>query len=413
MKIFKSANILIPKGDVDFSKWSVVACDQYTSEPEYWSDVKEITKDFPTTLNITFPEVYLEDSNGDEIIKNINDTMNKYLNDGLFEEFNDSYVYVERIQSDGKLRRGIVGVVDLEAYDYNVGSTSPIRATEGTILERIPPRQKVRRDAPLELPHILMLIDDKEDVIINPLTENKESFRKLYDFELMKNSGHIKGYLVSDEAKDELNKTLDLLESKKYAENEKPLVFSVGDGNHSLATAKKCWMELKETLTDSEIETHPARFALVELVNLYEEALVFEAIHRVLFDVEPEKVLEALRKYYNISDIDNGGQKVIYTYDGNEGKIYIKNGKSNLSVGSVQTFIDDYINTHGGRVDYIHGENVVKKLSCGNAIGFMVDAMDKNDLYPTVIKDGSLPRKTFSMGDAADKRFYLEAKRIK
>lgn len=417
MKIFKAADILLPKHGTDFSKWSVVACDQYTSEPDYWEKVKNNVGDSVSTLNLIYPEVYLEE--GDSRISAINNTMAKYLDNGVFEEFKASYVYVERTQSDGRVRHGIIGAFDLEAYDFSVGSQSPIRATEGTILERIPPRKRIRENAPLELPHIMMLADDKENDIFAPFADSKADMQKLYDFDLMEESGHICGYLVEGELKNKLEAAVDRLYARKNTEKlddgKKPLVFAVGDGNHSLATAKACWEELKGSLTDEEKEMHPARFALAELVNLYDSALTFEAIHRVVFDIEPTKVIDSIFEYYpSASYEDNGGQRVDFVYGNKSGTIFIRGGKSNLAVGSIQQFIDDYVAKFGGRVDYIHGEEVVKSLAeKDDCIGFIVGAMEKTELYPTVIKDGSLPRKTFSMGDAADKRFYLEAKRIK
>ena len=419
MDIFKAADILIPKQDTDFAKWSVVACDQYTSEPEYWQDVKDIVGDNISTLNMIFPEVYLENDGADERIDSINKTMGKYLDSGVFEELKDAYIYVEREQSDGKIRRGVVGMVDLDAYDYSKDSQSPVRATEGTILERIPPRQRVRRNAPLELPHIMLLTDDINNEIIAPLADKTDEMRKIYDFKLMKDSGHIKGWLISGAAKADFDSALDALESRKnadeLAEGKRPLIFAVGDGNHSLATAKSCREELKKTLTPEQAAVHPSRYALCELVNLYDDALVFEPIHRVVFDVEPEKLMYALFEYYpNASYENNGGQEIRYVYGDKSGAVYINGGKSNIPVGSIQAFIDEYLAENGGRVDYIHGEDVTRKLAAEEGcIGFMVDAMSKTELYPTVIADGSLPRKTFSMGEAADKRFYLEAKRIK
>ncbi len=418
MNIFKSADILIPKKGIDFEKWSVVACDQYTSEPEYWASVKEIVGDSVSTLNMIFPEIYLNDSGADERIKLINGTMKKYIDGGVFEELKDAYVYVERIQSDGRLRRGIVGAVDLDAYDYSKGAQPPVRATEGTIIERIPPRQRVRRGAPLELPHIMLLADDINSELILPFSDKKEKMRRIYDFDLMKNSGHITGWLIADAEKAELDAALESFTRRRLDEMRtkcaRPLVFAVGDGNHSLAAAKSCWEEIKSGLSAEEAENHPARYALAELVSLYDDALVFEPIHRVVFDIEPEKMMRALREYYHdISSEDNGGQRVDYAYSDKRGSVYIKDGKSSLPIGTIQAFIDDYTSKNGGRVDYIHGEDVTVKLaSAKGCIGFMVAAMDKSALYPAIISDGSLPRKTFSMGSAADKRFYLEAKRI-
>lgn len=419
MSAFKSADILIPQ-NIDFTKWSVVACDQYTSELGYWQDVKDIVSGSPSTLNIIFPEVYLEDGNSEERIEKINAVMEEYLSDGLFREYKDTLIYVKRTQSDGKVRHGIVGKIDLEEYDFSKGSQSKVRATEGTIIERIPPRQRIRINAPLEVPHILILIDDREKTVVEPLEAQAESFEKLYDFDLMKNSGHIEGYKVTEQAKNNILSAIEELGDKtkfeqKYGVKGKGvLMFAAGDGNHSLATAKTCWDTIKKELTPEEIKNHPARYALVELMNIHDSALEFEPIQRVIFDTDPEKLLRELIKYYNASYEDNGGQRIDYTYQGNEGSIYITETSSNLPVGTLQKFLDGYLAENGGRIDYIHGNDVVRTLAKEpDTIGFMVDAMEKNDLFATVIKDGSLPRKTFSMGEAADKRFYLECKKIR
>ncbi len=420
MSIFNRANILLPK-NVDFTKWSVVACDQYSSEPEYWKNAEEIAKDSPSTLNIIYPEAYLNEADGDIRIKRINETMQEYLDKGVFCEYKNSLIYVERTQQNGKVRRGIVGQIDLEAYDYSVGSQSPVRATEGTIISRIPPRQKIRRNAPVELPHILMLADDRKKEIIEPIDSIKGRLTPVYDFELMQGGGHIKGWLLDEETAERVLGLVKELENKadfeeKYGvENKSVLAIAVGDGNHSLATAKSCWEEIKKDLSAEEMENHPARFALVELENLHDDALEFEPIHRVVFGVDPEVVIKAMREYYpQLSDTDNGGQKILITYQGNEKTVYIKDAPSNLAVGTFQKFMDTYLEKSEGEIDYIHGADVVRSLSGSeNTIGFIFDGMEKNDLFTTVIKDGALPRKTFSMGEAYDKRFYLEAKRIK
>lgn len=419
MAIFKPADILLPK--TGYEKWAVVACDQYTSEPEYWEEVKKTVGNAPSALNIIFPEVYLEDEGGEERIKKINAVMEEYLKSGILTEYKDAFIYIERTQTDGKVRHGVIGALDLEEYDFNKGSQSKVRATEGTILSRIPPRQKIRINAPMELPHILMLIDDREKRVMEPLADKKNGFQKLYDFDLMQNSGHICGYLIDDNTKNEIMSGISELENKekfeeKYGVSGKGvLVIAAGDGNHSLATAKTCWEEIKKTLSEEEKENHPARYALVELINIHDSALDFEPIQRIVFDVEPKALINAFTKYYpEVSEQDNGGQKIRYTYQGNEGCVYVKNSPSNLSVGTLQNFLDDYIEKNGGRVDYIHGDDVVRSLSeKENTIGFMVDKMEKNDLFTTVIKDGALPRKTFSMGTAADKRFYLECRKIR
>lgn len=420
MKIFKPADILIPK-NIDFSKWSVVACDQYTSQPDYWNAAKKNADDSPSTLNIIFPELYLNDSDADDRIKNINAEMQKYIDADIFEELKNSFVLVERMQSNGKVRKGIIGCMDLEEYDFSKGSQSKIRATEGTILSRIPPRQKIRINAPLELPHILMLIDDRDFSVIEPVSAKKESFRKLYDFDLMLDGGHIEGYLVDEAMQNDILSALDKLndqtafEQKYNVTNKGVLLFAAGDGNHSLATAKTCWEEIKKTLTDEEKENHPARFALVELNNIHDDALEFEPIQRVLFDVDPEKLLNGMLSYYEGASLENnGGQEIRFTYQGKEGAVYVQNAPSNLPVGTLQKYLDEYLDKNGGEIDYIHGDDVVRDLTkAENTIGFMVDRMEKEDLFTTVIKDGALPRKTFSMGEACDKRFYLECKKIK
>jgi len=278
MKIFKPADILLPQ-NADYEKWSVVACDQYSSQRDYWEKAGQSVADAPSTLKIIFPEAYLNDADGDERIKNINVTMEKYLDEGIFKEYKDTFILVERMQSNGKVRKGIIGVMDLEEYDFSKGSQSKIRATEGTIIERIPPRQKIRINACLELPHILMLIDDRAKKVVEPVSDAKNSLEKLYDFDLMMGGGHITGYKVSDELKEQILNELDKLEDKKQFEekygvsDKEVLLFAAGDGNHSLATAKSCWEEIKKNLSDAERENHPARFALVELNNIHDEAL--------------------------------------------------------------------------------------------------------------------------------------------
>lgn len=420
MAIFKSTDILLPEG-VDFHKWSVVACDQFTSQPEYWEKAAEIVGDEPSSLKIIFPEAYLNDGNDEERINKINAEMKKYIDNGLFKEYKDAIIYVERMQSNGKLRCGVVGAVDLEEYDFNKGSQSLIRATEGTILSRIPPRKRVRIDAPLELPHILMLIDDRSKTVIEPLESKKSSFKQLYDFDLMADSGHITGYLIDEDTKNAILNSMSVFEDKrvfeeKYGVHDKGvLAIAVGDGNHSLATAKSCWEDIKKNLSDEEVKNHPARYALVELENIHSEALEFEPIQRVVFGVNPDKVMESFMNYYPSASYDNnGGQEIRFVFGNTKGAVYVQNAPSNLPVGTLQKFLDDYIGKNGGEIDYIHGDDVVCSLAQKkNTIGFMVDRMEKNELFTTVIKDGALPRKTFSMGEAQDKRFYLECKKIR
>lgn len=415
---FKRGNILLPK-NTDMTKWSVVACDQYTSEPEYWNDVEKIVGDAPSTLKLTLPEIYLENENVSERIAKINSNMKALLDEDFFNEYKDSMIYLERTQSDGKIREGLIGVVDLEAYSYEKGAETPIRATEKTVIERIPPRVKIRENAPLELPHIMILIDDDKKQIIENLKNKVSEDDIVYDFDLMKNGGHVKGYLLNEETMDEVDKGLKELAdkevfAKKYDVNNKEiLLFAMGDGNHSLATAKACYEKLKETMSEEEYLNNPARYALVELVNLHSQALEFEAINRVIFNTNPEKLLNSLKEYYQINKDGNGQEIEVITNDVDE-KWYIENPKSNIAVGSIQIFLDEYLKNNEGKIDYIHGEETTKNLAkqSGN-VGFIFEAMPKNELFKTVILDGSLPRKTFSMGHSYDKRYYLESRKIK
>ena len=419
MKIpFKAGNILIPK-KTDMTKWSVVACDQYTSEPEYWNEVTKIVGDAHSTLNLTLPEIYLEESDVNERIKRINENMDKLLEEDFFNELEDSMIYLERTQSDGKVREGLMGIVDLEDYSYEVGSQTLIRATEKTVIERIPPRVKVRENAKLELPHIMILIDDEKKDIIESLKNKVTETDVVYDFDLMQNGGHIKGYKLNSDVINEIGTKLDKLADKDYFEKKYNvhdkgiLLFAMGDGNHSLATAKACYENLKKTMSEEEYLNHPARYALVELVNLHSSALEFEAINRVVFDVDSKKLVEELNKYYTINENGNGQEFELVTSDGAK-KLYIENPKSNIAVGSIQIFLDEYLKNNSGKIDYIHGDDVTKELTLkGNNVGFIFKPMKKEELFRTVILDGALPRKTFSMGHSYDKRYYLEARKIK
>ncbi len=415
---FKAGNILIPK-NVDMTKWSVVACDQYTSEPEYWNDVKEIVGEDPSTLKLTLPEIYLEEEDVETRISNVNDNMKSYVDNDMFKELTNSMIYLERTQNDGKVREGIIGIVDLEDYSYEKGSQTLIRATEKTVIERIPPRVKIRENALLELPHIMILIDDDKKDIIESLKNNVSSEDIVYDFDLMKNGGHIKGYKLNESLINDIESKLELLadkdnfESKYDVKDKGVLLFAMGDGNHSLATAKACYENLKQTLTEEEYLNNPARYALVELNNLHSDALEFEAIHRVIFDTDVEKLISSLKEYYNINKDGNGQKIEIVTEDIDE-EWFIENPKSNLAVGSVQIFLDEYLENNKGKIDYIHGDETTKNMAKKpNNIGIIFESMKKEELFKTVILDGALPRKTFSMGHSYDKRYYLESRKIK
>lgn len=410
---FGPTDILLPK-NADLTKWSVVACDQYTSEPEYWDEVERFVGDAPSMLHLILPEIYLEKEDVPQRIAAVVQSMQRYLDEGVFTEYPHTYIYLERTLADGSVRKGLVGAVDLEAYDYAPGAQPLIRATEGTVLERIPPRVKVRENAPLESPHVMLLLDDPKKRVIEPLGEAADSFQKLYDFDLMQNGGHLAGYLVSREQAERLERALGRLYDKSAAEYEHPLLFAVGDGNHSLATAKACYEQLKKTHTEKDWKKSPARYALVEVVNLHDDALRFEPIHRVVFGVNPDHFLRKLTEYFEVSTTLDLGQSFKYVTGDKMGEISILNPDSNLCVGTVQGFIDAYTAKYGGRADYIHGDEVVMSLgSQPNTIGLLLPKMEKSALFETIQKDGILPRKTFSMGHANDKRFYLECRRIK
>ena len=416
---FKKCDILIPKKGVNYNLWSVIACDQYTSQPEYWDKVKELVGSNPSTYNIILPEVYLENEDVEDRIKKINETMNNYLNDNLFETLHDTMIYLERTDSTGKVREGLIGMIDLDSYDYNLGSKSLVRATEKTVIERIPPRKKVRENAPLELPHIMILIDDEKKEIIESLKNKVSDEDVVYDFDLMMNGGHSKGYKLSDSVIDEVTKKLEALGelsyfNNKYGINETaPCVYAMGDGNHSLATAKACYEELKEKIGEEAAKNSLARYALVELVNIHSDALDFEPIHRVIFDCDVEHLLTKLYERFQINTNGNG-QKLTYITSAGEKEIYIEDPTSNLAVGTLQKFLDEYLTEFAGKIDYIHGDDVTRKMgSEQNNIGFLLPKMEKSDLFKSVILDGALPRKTFSMGHSDDKRFYFECRKIK
>ena len=412
----KKTDILLPNENINLTKWTVIACDQYTSNQKYWNNVENIVGDNPSTLRLTLPEIYLEREDELERISNINKTMTNYLSTGVLKEYKDTMFYIERTLGNKKIRKGIIGVIDLEEYDYKEGSTSLIRATEKTIIERIPPRVKIRENATLELPHIMLLIDNEEKDIIDNIDSSK--LDKVYDFDLMNNSGHLVGYQLSEEEINRITTNLekyldkDLFNKKYGTENKDVLLFAVGDGNHSLATAKTIYEELKETLSEEEYLNHPSRYALVEIVNLHSSSLDFEPIHRVVFDVDIKDLLNELNKYYDLNTTGVGQNfKVITATE--EKTYYISNPKSNLAVGSIQIFLDEYLKDKSSKIDYIHEEAAVKELVGDNNIGFVFDTISKNDLFKTVILEGSLPRKTFSMGVSNDKRFYLESREIK
>jgi hypothetical protein len=429
--------VLLPRKDIALTQWSVIACDQFTSQPEYWQKVEKTVHNTPSTFHLTLPEIYLEQPGLEERIQQIRANMRQYLDDGIFEPY-EGLVYVERTVA-GRTRRGLLLALDLECYDYHTGSSSLIRATEGTILERIPPRLRIREGAPLELPHILVLIDDPGCTVIEPIGQAREKLHKRYDFNLMLDGGHLAGYLLTDPAIEQAAiRALEALAqpegfARKYevGPEHSVLLFAMGDGNHSLATAKAYWEKLKPQVGMD----HPARYALVEIENVHDEALVFEPIHRVLFGVKKNlqrAMFDYFRggfySYYSVenqaamlaaveqnSDPEQDAVQTIGLVDSQDYTI-IELGSTgcNLPVGSLQGFLDAFLKDGGAeRIDYVHGAEVACSLGAipGNT-GFYLPAMPKNDLFKTVILDGALPRKTFSMGEAREKRFYLECRKI-
>ncbi len=426
--------VLLPESDSeDFWKsWACVACDQYTSQLDYWQQVEKETCGKVSTYNLMLPEIYLENDDADQRIKDINDTMEQYIVQGVLKEEEPSLIIVERDTKASPVRRGVVMALDLEAYDYNRGSGSLIRATEGTVVERIPPRMKIRKNAALEMPHVMILIDDPDKTVVEPLFEAESAL--LYDFDMMQGGGHIKGSVISD--MEAIEKAVAALEklgekehfTKKYnlTEDTPVLLYAVGDGNHSLASAKCHWEELKKQGADPE---HPARYALAEIVNIHDEGIVFEPIHRVMFNVNPYLFFDELAGYYGErasfmeAVADDGGEipqyegchTVKYVAPGKMGYIFIDQQVHTLAVGALQEFIDEFIKAHPEtKVDYIHGDDVVNGLGTENGnMGFYLPAIDKNQFFKTVILKGSLPRKTFSMGEAFEKRYYIECRKIK
>lgn len=420
-----AADIMLPKKGTDLYKWAVVACDQYTSEKDYWEDVAKIVGDDPSTLKLIFPECYLEDGDSKERIANINKTMKAYVDAELFETYPETFFLVKRTCASGS-RWGLMAALDLDKYCWEKDSKSLIRATEGTILSRIPPRKEIRKDAPLEIPHIMVLISDEKRSVIEPLAAKTAELNKVYDFDLMKNGGHLEAWAVNSDADlNQVAKAFEALTSGLKAEN--PLLFAMGDGNHSFATAKSCWEDIKKTLSEEERKKHPARFCLVELENIFDPGLIFEPIHRVLFNVPEEVFLEELKK--NAGEVhtetvgcrnciakkiaDQKTQSFGYCVKGKHVVVTLDKPSANIAAGTLQKVIDALI-AKGYSVDYIHGADVTDKLGSeeGN-IGLFLPAIDKGTFFETIIKDGALPRKTFSMGEANEKRFYMEARKIK
>ena len=416
MSIFKPADIMLPK-DAPMEKWAVIACDQFTSDYDYWQRVRANAEGCPSTINLVLPEAILGTPEEETQTALINKTMGEYIDEGVFTTYANSFVYVERTMENGTIRKGLVGMVDLEAYDFTQGATADIRATERTVIERIPPRVKVRKDAPVELPHIIMLVDDHDKVLIEPITAKKDSLKKVYECDLMEDGGHIAGWIVEGADVEAFNAVFEEYSANvgsKYADLEGvPMILATGDGNHSLATAKTCYEELKAANPGVDLSNHPARYALVEVENIHDEAQVFEPIHRIIMGLDPEKVLADARDAICVEDSDAGFEAKVYIGEKEE-TIYLDKGKGELAVGVLQEWLDAYLKANGGDIDYIHDDDALIALAAKPmSIGFLLPAMEKSQLFRGVIADGSLPRKTFSMGHSREKRYYVEARKIK
>ncbi|HEY1327621.1 MAG TPA: DUF1015 domain-containing protein [Casimicrobiaceae bacterium] len=431
-RCFRLPRLLLPRPGIDLARWAVIACDQHTSQPDYWREVERYVGDAPSTLRLIFPEVHLGAPDAQVRIDRIQATMRRYLRDGVLRE-HDGPVYVERAIG-GRVRRGVLLELDLEQYDFGRDSTSAIRPTEGTMIERLAPRIAVRRGAAVEVPHILVLIDDPESTVIEPIGAQRQALSKLYETELMQGGGHVAGYAVDPSGSERLTNALHALaDPQRFAQRygvpagTPVMLFAMGDGNHSLATAKSCWDDMKSSLPGG----HPARFALVEIVNIHDPALDFAPIHRVLFGVSTDlrkAIADALGARVRFTDVASAAamrDRVAASNGTHQAVGLIGPGArfavadmadlpSALAVGTLQPILDRFVESGGARsIDYVHGDDVLAQLAAGdNAVGVHFPALGKQDLLRMVVKEGPLPRKTFSMGEANEKRYYVEARRI-
>ncbi len=396
MNTIKIPEILLPK-DADLHKWAVNACDQYTSDYNYWREVERLTEGVPSAYNLIFPEIYLNDK-PEERIARINENMRDYLSGGIFKKIMDGFILVERTTQSGT-RTGIVLSVDLEDYSFEKGAKTLIRSTEGTIPERIPPRVKIRENAVLELPHATLLYDDSENRVLNAV----ERGEFLYDFELMQGGGRVKGTYIKN-AKAVIRALYSLADDCRSKYDGEELLFAVGDGNHSLAAAKTCWNRLKEKLSESERVNHPARYALVEVINIFDPALNFEPIHRY---IKTERVKEFADGF-----MTNGGRTAYIVVDGCKKPIAFDD-EVPQGIKLADKYAYGFIEQYGGEIDYIHGENDLTELTKKGGVGLLLPSIKKDDFFGLIIKGGNLPRKTFSIGEGYEKRYYIECKAIK
>lgn len=421
--------ILLPK-NIDLSTWSVIACDQYTQDKDYWKNVEEKAGNKPSTLNLILPEVYLGSPDKADRIKKIRQSMKEYLDTGVFADAKKCFIYLERKTAFGRTRKGLVAQIDLETYEWKPFSKANIRATEATIVERIPPRMEIRKGAPLELPHIMLLVNDKDDLLVgaNKPTDGRAP---IYDGDLMANGGHITGWALESKVDIEgVEKALNLIAEKNASPDGSTFLFAVGDGNHSLATAKAVWDEYKKE--HPEDKDSPVRYALIEIVNIYDTGLTFEPIHRVIFNIDNETLIKKLAEKLNgnIKALDDA-DKVIkavkdswanfgFFYLDSEGKqknVLLETKIKELAVARLQPEIDAFLkelqDQSKAEIDYIHGTDEVLKLgSKENSLGILLPPIAKDSFFETINGRGPLPRKSFSMGEADEKRFYLECRQL-
>lgn len=418
MGCLQAADILLPVQGTDLRKWAVIACDQFTGQPEYWKQVEEYVGDSPSALQMIYPEVYLggDDENVyRERIAGIQSKMRAYLSDGVLEEaVHRGYVLVER-QTGSGVRVGLVAALDLEAYEYVKDTNAPVRATEETVRSRIPARVGIRKGAAIESPHVMLLLDDELCMLLEPLYKKKDSYRKLYDLELMLGGGRLRGYAIEGEIAKELTAQIEEMERRTP-----DLFLAVGDGNHSLAAAKSCWELIKQTLTEDERESHPARYALAEIVNLHSTALEFQAIHRVLYGARIDALTDGFREYlreqgmsWTECDEKAGAADLVFVQKGQRSAWKMADTDDRLAVEVIQHFLDIYLDRHPKmELDYIHSEQAVLEMAEKNACGMLLRDSDKGSLFPAIRAGGVLPRKAFSVGKDSEKRYYMECRRI-
>lgn len=411
--LIRPARILLPDADIDMEKWACLACDQFTSQPEYWHKAQTIVGENASALGLILPEVYLDEPDVANRIEQVHAQMRRAVSDYLKRVVN-GFIYTERTTESGT-RKGLLAAIDLEAYSYTPGQTPLIRPTEGTVPSRIPPRLAVRRGALLELPHILMLLNDPDRTVLEPLAEKKASLPLLYDTPLMLGGGRVAGWAVEDPALvEQLIRLVQAFAEKLGPNGAAPIAIAVGDGNHSLATAKAYWEELKTQLPEAELADHPARWALAEIENVYDDAIQMEPIHRVVFGVDTDAFTRALAEYCASRKGCGTPQRFSLVCCGKpDAEFVIEHPEKPLCVGSLEDFLADYLPSHpAARVDYIHGEEAVRELAGQNAVGILAPPFYKEDLFRGVYEGGVLPKKTFSMGHATEKRYYLECRQI-